>query len=455
MGGVHFVLQIGHGKLLCMMCVPPAHVLLPPFHMKHEGLIIIIVESKPHATEPKYHITTSYRTNMCVTNTARRQSLTLVLPNNLLTPSSTVAPFKFTTTVAPLKTPSADIAVASTFAPESQPSSSSVRVKTPYKIFSASDHLPYHNNLITERYYSDHAADKTLDPNLIKFKAKGGVIFPFPVKLHEMLDKIESDGLANVVSWASHGQCFCLHKPKEFLNHVMPHYFKQTKMASFQRQLNLYGFSRLTGGLDKGGYYHELFLRGKVSLAYEIHRQRVKGTWVRLPTNPDNEPNFYALPLVTKDALPTIASMDVPTSALSPVPVLSKPIADTALSAPVKLVVDGHAVPSFEFRDCSRKIAKTKQQQEKHAKKDDVLFFEGHPFHYLDSSEFTIPHAKQTQQAPLVKLPPLAALPNLVQSYSSVVSESDSDVTRVSYLASHIPLTRTKVRCTACHSRMT
>jgi hypothetical protein len=378
-----------------------------------------------------------------------------VLPNNLLTPSSTVAPFKFTTTVAPLKTPSADIAVASTFAPESQPSSSSVRVKTPYKIFSASDHLPYHNNLITERYYSDHAADKTLDPNLIKFKAKGGVIFPFPVKLHEMLDKIESDGLANVVSWASHGQCFCLHKPKEFLNHVMPHYFKQTKMASFQRQLNLYGFSRLTGGLDKGGYYHELFLRGKVSLAYEIHRQRVKGTWVRLPTNPDNEPNFYALPLVTKDALPTIASMDVPTSALSPVPVLSKPIADTALSAPVKLVVDGHAVPSFEFRDCSRKIAKTKQQQEKHAKKDDVLFFEGHPFHYLDSSEFTIPHAKQTQQAPLVKLPPLAALPNLVQSYSSVVSESDSDVTRVSYLASHIPLTRTKVRCTACHSRMT
>jgi len=141
---------------------------------------------------------------MCVTNTARRRSLTLVLPSNILKPSSTVAPFKFTTTAAPLKTPSAEIAVASTLAPESQPSSSSISVKTPYKISSASDHLSYHNNL--ERYYSDHAADKTLDPNLIKYKAKGGVIFPFPVKLHEMLDKIESDGLANVVSWASHGR---------------------------------------------------------------------------------------------------------------------------------------------------------------------------------------------------------------------------------------------------------
>jgi hypothetical protein len=360
---------------------------------------------------------------MCVTNTARRGS-TLVLPSNLLTLSSTVAPFKFMTTAAPLQTPSAEIALPSTFAPESQPSSSSISVKTPCKISSASDHLSYHGKLIMERYYSDHAADKTLDPNLVKYKAKGGVIFPFPVKLHEMLDKIESDGLANVVSWASHGRCFCVHKPKEFVNHVMPHYFKQTKMASFQRQLNLYGFSRLTGGLDKGGYYHELFLRGKVSLAYEIHRQRVKGTGVRLPTNPDNEPNFYALPPVTKDAIPTIVSMDVTTSALSPVPVSSKPIADAALSAPVKVNVDGHAVPSCESRDCSRMIAMAKQQQ---AKKDVVLFFEGHPFHYLDSSEFTTLNAKQTHQAPLVKPPPLAVPPNLVHSYSSVVSESDSD----------------------------
>jgi len=54
---------------------------------------------------------------------------------------------------------------------------------------------------------------------------------------------------------------------------------------------------------QQGGYYHELFLRGKVSLAYDIHRMRVKGTGVRLPTNPDAEPNFYLLPPVTKVSL--------------------------------------------------------------------------------------------------------------------------------------------------------
>uniref|UniRef100_A0A7R9WLK0 HSF-type DNA-binding domain-containing protein n=2 Tax=Pseudictyota dubia TaxID=2749911 RepID=A0A7R9WLK0_9STRA len=76
----------------------------------------------------------------------------------------------------------------------------------------------------------------------------------------------------------------------------MPKYFKQTKFASFQRQLNLYGFSRLTAGLDRGGYYHELFLRGKSFLAHRIYRMRVKGTRVRMASSPDSEPDFYGMP---------------------------------------------------------------------------------------------------------------------------------------------------------------
>ena len=270
-----------------------------------------------------------------------------------------------------------------------------------------------------ERHYSDHAADMTLDPSLIKYKAKGGVIFPFPVKLHEMLNHIESDGLADVVSWASHGRCLCVHKPKEFVRHVMPHYFKQTKMASFQRQLNLYGFSRLTGGPDKGGYYHELFLRGKISLAYKIHRMRIKGTGVRLPTNPDNEPNFYALPPLTKDSLPEVTSMEVTSSALAPSHVLSKP----------KSILDACGVPLCDSNDHSECAAHAKQKQEqKHqAMFDNVLFFEGHPFHYIDSNEFVNVNAKESQQAHFIMEPPLAVPSYLVHSHAGIVSESDSD----------------------------
>ena len=53
----------------------------------------------------------------------------------------------------------------------------------------------------------------------------------------------------------------------------MPKYFRQSKLTSFQRQLNLYGFSRITAGADRGGYYHELFLRNKVFLCQNMVRR--------------------------------------------------------------------------------------------------------------------------------------------------------------------------------------
>ena len=72
-----------------------------------------------------------------------------------------------------------------------------------------------------------------------------------------------------------HGRCFVVHKPKEFVADVMPTYFRQSKLTSFQRQLNLYGFTRITKGPDRGGYYHELFLRHKLFLCGTMVRHRL------------------------------------------------------------------------------------------------------------------------------------------------------------------------------------
>ena len=72
-------------------------------------------------------------------------------------------------------------------------------------------------------------------------------------------------------------------------------YFKQSKLTSFQRQLNLYGFCRLTRGADAGGYYHELFLRGKVNLCTRMQRTKVKGTMFKAASSPENEPDFYTM----------------------------------------------------------------------------------------------------------------------------------------------------------------
>jgi len=151
-----------------------------------------------------------------------------------------------------------------------------------------------HKEHITVQHnYHDHALDVETPGDFLG-ELRGGASAPFPIKLHEMLERVEADGNAHIVSWQPHGRCFVVHKPDLF-RVILPQYFKLSKIASFQRQLNLYGFQRLTRGLDKGGYYHEMFLRGKAFLSPRIMRVKVKGTGVRARSNPEQEPDLWTL----------------------------------------------------------------------------------------------------------------------------------------------------------------
>jgi hypothetical protein len=55
-------------------------------------------------------------------------------------------------------------------------------------------------------------------------------------------------------------------------------------------------------GRDKGGYYHELFLRSKSFLAHKIPRTKLKNEGARKSTSPESEPNFYLLPYLPEEA---------------------------------------------------------------------------------------------------------------------------------------------------------
>ena len=121
----------------------------------------------------------------------------------------------------------------------------------------------------------------------------------FPVKLHDALSEIEADGKEQIVSWQPHGRAFKIHNQEAFEDEILPKYFVMTKKTSFLRQLNLYGFHRLSGtSLDKGGYYHELFLRGMPFLSRRMRRQKINGNGIRAAANPAQEPDFYKMPAV-------------------------------------------------------------------------------------------------------------------------------------------------------------
>ena len=75
----------------------------------------------------------------------------------------------------------------------------------------------------------------------------------FPAKLHQMLSDLErQEGGSLIASFLPHGRAFAVHKPRDFVKHIMPKYFRMSRFSSFQRQLNLYEFTRITEGADKG-----------------------------------------------------------------------------------------------------------------------------------------------------------------------------------------------------------
>lgn len=103
-------------------------------------------------------------------------------------------------------------------------------------------------------------------------RSRGGIAEPFPEKFYRIVLEAERDGNQDIVSFFPHGRAIGIHKPERFANELMPRYFKHGRLSSFQRQLGLYGFGRINGGRDAGGYYHELFLRGRPALAAYISR---------------------------------------------------------------------------------------------------------------------------------------------------------------------------------------
>lgn len=261
---------------------------------------------------------------MCITNFGPRPSKLIpfdlsAVKNEEVVTKTVSAELPKACAVPPATQPAA-VLVAATPKPEHKERAKSVAKRLPPGLTTKN-----HQRRFVQHRYRDHSEDKPLSEeedliqktlhvvenngsyalsvdsealNSVKRDPRGGVPVPFPLKLHELLDTIEADGHADVLSWQPHGRSFRVHKTKEFVETIMPRYFRQSKLTSFQRQLNLYGFARITKGRDKGGYYHELFLRGKLFLANRIQRNKVKGTKIKAVTSPETEPDFYSMPFI-------------------------------------------------------------------------------------------------------------------------------------------------------------
>lgn len=97
--------------------------------------------------------------------------------------------------------------------------------------------------------------------------ARGSASEQFPGKLHDLMTYVEQQGMGgDIISWVKDGTAIMVHDP-EMLLRLLPRFgLSQTKYRSFQRQLNMWHWQRITHGPFKGGWLHPYFIRGDKKL---------------------------------------------------------------------------------------------------------------------------------------------------------------------------------------------
>jgi len=106
---------------------------------------------------------------------------------------------------------------------------------------------------------------------------KRGVPQQFARRLYEMLQSeaklaLTSPVKTTFISWSESGFAFRILDVDGFTSLVLPKYFRTKKFSSFQRNLNLYGFTKVRRGPDTDMYAHQSFIRGKPELLLNLRK---------------------------------------------------------------------------------------------------------------------------------------------------------------------------------------
>uniref|UniRef100_A0A665VHT5 HSF-type DNA-binding domain-containing protein n=1 Tax=Echeneis naucrates TaxID=173247 RepID=A0A665VHT5_ECHNA len=115
----------------------------------------------------------------------------------------------------------------------------------------------------------------------------GGNVPAFLTKLWTLVEDPDTDTL---ICWSPSGTSFHVFDQGRFSKEVLPKFFKHNNMASFIRQLNMYGFRKVVhieqGGLlkperDDTEFQHPFFIKGQEYLLENIKRKVTNVSAVR------------------------------------------------------------------------------------------------------------------------------------------------------------------------------
>lgn len=155
-------------------------------------------------------------------------------------------------------------------------------------------HPPYQDFLGCSFDEAAQILNPQVDGNSDKPRARGGAKITFPMRFHALLEALSAAGETDAVRWQPHGRAFKVTNRVEFEKEVLPKFGfdYNCRYASFQRQLNIYSFMRLSHGPDAGAYYHSLFLRSRPDLCSLMTRKKSETNGVRKMIDASTEPDL-------------------------------------------------------------------------------------------------------------------------------------------------------------------
>mmetsp|Transcript_5417 Transcript_5417/g.6769 ORF Transcript_5417/g.6769 Transcript_5417/m.6769 type:complete len:436 (-) Transcript_5417:290-1597(-) len=148
---------------------------------------------------------------------------------------------------------------------------------------------------------SNKPSKKDQDICLYPRTGRRGAPQVFPRKLYQIMTESSED----VISWTTNGTSFIILDMDTFSEQILLNYFRHQKYSSFQRQLNLYGFHKISKGPETGAYAHDCFIRGKPELLTGVRRlpQRLSGS-TKLQCNSLQKGNKLVLSSRSGNSLP-------------------------------------------------------------------------------------------------------------------------------------------------------
>ncbi|KAL4235087.1 stress-responsive transcription factor hsf1 [Mactra antiquata] len=115
-----------------------------------------------------------------------------------------------------------------------------------------------------------------------------------PAFLTKLWYLVEDSATDELIAWDASGLSFHLYDQVRFAKEILPLYFKHSNIASFIRQLNMYGFRKVVhldsnaikSEVDDVEFHHPSFVRGQEQLLEYIKRKSSTGAVVGVKSDP-------------------------------------------------------------------------------------------------------------------------------------------------------------------------